>query len=145
MGASERARIATVVEILKIIDFLPRFFKTLSDGEKQLMMFARALIQSSKVIVLDETFSKLDLDKLILVGKILREYTKHGIVFLVASHDLNFLSEISDELLFLKNGKFLGKGTVEEMLVPAKLDELYPDISLQVVTSPETGKWKILY
>jgi iron complex transport system ATP-binding protein len=145
LSSRERGRIAEVVESLKLADFLPRFFRTLSDGEKQLVMFARGLVQYPKVLVLDETFSKLDLDKLILVGKTIRRHSQVGTTFIIASHDLNFLSEISDQMMFIKNGKKLGTGSVSEMLVPAILDELYPEISLQVVMSPETGKRKILY
>ena len=145
IGSKERRRMNEVVERLQIFPFLPRFFRTLSDGEKQLVMFARALIQSTRFLILDETFSKLDLDKLVLVSRVIREEARTGRGFLIASHDLNFLSEVSDDLLFIKQGAFLGKGPIQEMLTPAKLDELYPSLSLQVVTSPETGKWKILY
>lgn len=145
VGSSERHRIAEITERLKLSAFLSRFFRTLSDGEKQLVMFARALIQGTKLLILDESFSKLDLDKLILVAKTVREQAQSGMTFLIASHDLNFLTEVSDELLFLKQGAMLGKGAVSEMLIPARLDELYPDLSLQVVKSPETGKYKILY
>ncbi len=145
IGSKERKRISAVVERLDLFPFLTRFFRTLSDGEKQLVMFARSLIQSSRFVILDETFSKLDLDKLILVARVIREEARSGRGFIIASHDLNFLSEVSDEFLFLKQGAFLGKGSVQEMLTPAKLDELYPALALQVVISPETGKWKILY
>jgi iron complex transport system ATP-binding protein len=144
-GISSRSPMSEVVEVLGIVNFLSRDFRTLSDGEKQFMMFARALIQAPKVLILDETFSKLDLDRLIQVTRIIRKWKARGMSFLITSHDLNFLSEISDELMFLKSGKVLAHGPVNEMLTPARLKDLYPDVSLQVVTSPETGRWKILY
>ena len=144
-GSLSRNPMSEVVEVLGITHFLARDFRTLSDGEKQFMMFARALIQAPKVLILDETFSKLDLDRLIQVTRIIRKWKDLGMTFLITSHDLNFLSEVSDELMFLKAGKVLGLGPVNEMLTPARLTDLYPDVSLQVVTSPETGRWKILY
>ena len=149
MGAEVAGRthgeISEWVEAMNLISFLPRFFGTLSDGEKQWVMFARVLIQSPKVIVLDESFSKLDLDKLIGVAKFIRKKASTGTTFLIASHDLNFLSEASDELLFLKHGKRVGHGAVTEVLNSSHLEVLYPDVALQVVRSPETGRFKVLY
>ncbi len=133
------------VEAMNLTSFLPRLFRTLSDGEKQWIMFARVLIQSPEVIILDESFSKLDLDKLIFVSRLIRKKAATGTTFLIASHDLNFLSESADQLLFLKSGKMLGLGQVTDMLTNAFLERLYPEISLQVVRSPETGRFKVLY
>jgi len=145
LTSDQRTRIAEVIEELKLTEFLPRLLNTLSDGERQLVMFARGLIQNPKILVLDETFSKLDLDKLMLVGEVLKKWTSLGMTFLVASHDLNFLSEVSDLLMFLKQGQILGVAPVSEMLTPLMLGELYPDRPIQVVRSPESGKNKILY
>ena len=144
-GLQGHGRISEVVESCKLGLFLERQFRSLSDGEKQLAMFARVLIQRPLIAVLDESFSKLDLDKLILVTRMMRQATAQGMTFVIAAHDLNFLSEVSDELLFLKNGVSLGFGPVMSVLNSAMLESLYPDVALQVVRSPETGKFKVLY
>jgi iron complex transport system ATP-binding protein len=145
VSPSDRNRIANVVESLGILEFLPRSFQTLSDGEKQLMMFARALIQAPRVLVLDETFSKLDLDRLISVTKIIRAWTQCGMSFLIASHDLNFLSEISDQLLFLKKGKKVALGPVDSVIRPENLKALFDQAAPEVVFRPGSGKRKIVY
>jgi iron complex transport system ATP-binding protein len=124
LSAKERAQMGEVVESLGLIDFLPRIVSTLSDGEKQLVMFARCLIQAPKVLVLDESFSKLDLDKLLLLTRVIRRRAAQGQTFLIAAHDLNFLSEV---------------------LTTAMLESIYPDRAIHVVKSPETGRNKILY
>ena len=138
-------RIGNVVATLEISDFLGRTFPSLSDGEKQLMMFARALIQAPKVVILDETFSKLDLDRLIQVSKLMRAWVDCGMTFLVASHDLNFLTEISDQLLFVKSGRIVTQGSVDEVLSESRLRELFTRALPQVVKSPVSGRRKILY
>ena len=134
-----------VVERLGIGAFLDRDFRSLSDGEKQLMMFARMLIQRPEVLIFDESFSKLDLDKLILVAKAIRHEVANGLTVLIASHDLNFLTESADELLFLKSGKEVARGSVTEALTVGTLEVLYPELALHVVVSPETGRFKVLY
>jgi iron complex transport system ATP-binding protein len=134
-----------VIERLGISSFLSRDFRSLSDGEKQFMMFARMLIQRPEVLVFDESFSKLDLDKLVLVAKTIRAYAATGLTVFVASHDLNFLTESADELLFLKAGKKVAFGAVSETLNLQTLETLFPELALHVVVSPETGRYKILY
>jgi iron complex transport system ATP-binding protein len=145
INSSEIDRISNVVESLELLSFMPRTFQTLSDGEKQLVMFARALVQAPKVLILDETFSKLDLDRLISVTKIIRAWTACGMTFLISSHDLNFLSEISDQMVFLKKGRIIAGGPVDSVLNESNLRELFTRVAPHVVTSPETGKRKILY
>jgi iron complex transport system ATP-binding protein len=140
----EREKIAGVVEALQIHDFLGRSFQTLSDGEKQLMMFARGLMQAPKVLVLDETFSKLDLDRLMLVAGILRAWAMSGMAFVIASHDLNFLSEVSDQLLFLKKGRAVAQGPADQVLQDANLRVLFERAVPQVVVAG-SGKKKIVY
>jgi iron complex transport system ATP-binding protein len=145
LNPGERDRMAGVVERLQMVSLLPRVFQTLSDGEKQMVMFARALIQAPKVLVLDETFSKLDLDRLISVTRIIRDWINCGMTFLISSHDLNFLSEISDQLVFLKEGRIIAGGPVDSVLNESNLRELFTKVAPHVVTSPESGKRKILY
>lgn len=142
----EREHIARVVETLGIADFLARAYPTLSDGERQLMMFARGLIQNPRLLILDETFSKLDLDRLLMTTQVIRKWAEEErMTFLIASHDLNFLSEVSDRMVMLKQGRMLAEGGVEEVLTETNLKELFNRASPRVVASPESGKRKILY
>jgi iron complex transport system ATP-binding protein len=146
VGHREREQISRVVETLGITEFLARSYPTLSDGERQLMMFARGLIQNPRLLILDETFSKLDLDRLMMASKVIRQWSQEErMTFLIASHDLNFLSEVSDRLLMLKQGRVMAQGPVEEVLTESNLREIYQRISPHVVASPESGKRKILY
>jgi iron complex transport system ATP-binding protein len=140
-----RSEVSAVIEALSLLPFLNRSFRSLSDGEKQLMMFARVLIQRPDVIIFDESFSKLDIDKLVQIAKVLRTECARGLTVIIASHDLNFLTECADELFFLKNGKKIAAGIPAEALTGTTLETLYPDLALHVVISPETGRFKVLY
>jgi ABC-type cobalamin/Fe3+-siderophores transport system ATPase subunit len=82
---------------------------------------------------------------LISVTKIIRAWTACGMTFLISSHDLNFLSEISDQLVFLKKGRIIAGGPVDSVLNESNLRDLFTRVAPHVVTSPETGKRKILY
>jgi iron complex transport system ATP-binding protein len=107
------------------------------------MMFARGLIQAPRVLVLDETFSKLDLDRLIAVAGIIRGWIGCGMVFVIASHDLNFLSEVSDQLVLMKKGRRIARGTVDQVLTEENLQTLFERAHPRIVDG--IGPKKIVY
>ncbi len=137
--------IAEIIERFDISSLINRIFDEMSDGEKQRVMIARGVLQSPKWLILDETFSKIDLDHSFHLVSSLRESIKKGMGIIIASHDLNLLSELSDELWFIKDGKITTSGTVEQVLTSENLNELYPNRMVHVVRSPDNGKKKVIY
>ncbi len=133
-----------LVRELKLEPFLKRVVSTLSEGEKQWVMFARALIQNPHVLVLDESFSKLDLDRLLQAGMILKKQAQSGMTFVLSSHDLNFLSEVSDDLILMNRGAVVARGGVAEVLTLDALRGLYPDVNGEIVRSL-SGRVKLIY
>jgi iron complex transport system ATP-binding protein len=95
-------------------------------------MFGRALIQDPRVLVLDETFSKLDLDRLSAARGLIRQRVASGGVVVVASHDLNRLATWSDRLLFLASGHMIAEGPVEEVFNGENLKKMYPNSALEM-------------
>jgi iron complex transport system ATP-binding protein len=124
--------ISEVVDRLGLARVMRAEFGLLSDGEKQWAMFGRALVQDPGVLILDETFSKLDLDRLALAGKLIRQRVATGKVVLVTSHELNRLASWSDRLLFLDAGKLIAEGPVGEVFTTGNLRKMYPDSGLEV-------------
>ena len=121
-----------VSEELGLGDFWLRDFRTLSDGEKQWVMFGRALVQDPRVLILDETFSKLDLDRLALAGRLIRKRGESGRVVVVASHDLNWIAASSDRLLFLASGRVIADGSVSDVFTEGNLKKMYPSAGLRL-------------
>jgi iron complex transport system ATP-binding protein len=144
-GTRIHERMVAVAESLGVLDLLSRDFETLSDGQKQWVMFGRGLLQEPAVLLLDETFSKLDLDRLIRARDLIREQAGLGTTFVIVSHDLHFLTSASDELLLLRSGRILARGPARELLSTEVLGELYPGTSLRVLTDPLTGERRIVY
>lgn len=134
-----------IAERFSIRPLLSRSFNELSDGEKQRVMLARGVIQAPHWLVLDETFSKVDLDHSFHLTSELKEITKKGRGIILASHDLNLISEFVDELWLIKDGKIVASGPLEEILTTENLRLLYPNRLVQVVRSSDNGKKKVLY
>jgi iron complex transport system ATP-binding protein len=131
-GRSAHHRIAGVVSKLKLEPLLSRDFGTLSDGERQWVMLARGWIQAPRALLFDETFSKLDLDRLSRLAVLLPEMAREGIAVGVVSHDLNLIARLSDRVLLLKEGRMLALGSVDAALSEASLDTLYPGAGIRL-------------
>jgi iron complex transport system ATP-binding protein len=102
-----------------------RSVSTLSGGEAQKVVIARALAQEPKVLLLDEPTSSLDLrnqlDVMNLVAKVVRT---EGVSAVVAIHDLNLALRFADRFLILKDGAIHAMGP-KEALNPEVIEEVY--------------------
>ncbi len=95
----------------------------LSGGEYQLALIARALAQDSKVVLLDEPTSHLDINHTLRVMKLLREM-KNERVTVPVLHDLNLALTYADRLILLHQGRKKWEGNPKE-LEPSVLEEVY--------------------
>ena len=82
----------------------------LSGGEKQRVAIARALAMHPKILLLDEITSNLDPETILYVNNIIKKLANGGYTMLIASHDFQFVQEISDKVLFLDNGTIIEDG-----------------------------------
>lgn len=106
--------------------FKKRTATTLSGGEFQRVLLARAITQDTDIILLDEPTSALDLNHAIeLMEKVREIVKKEGKTAVAVLHDLNLASLFCDELIMLKNGKLFCKGTPKEVLTKENLKEVY--------------------
>lgn len=122
-----------------------RDLDTLSGGERQLIAFARALVQGAKILFLDEAMSRMDLDHQAAMGRMLKELAKQGFAVLLVSHDLNLASEWADSAIFLKAGKKISHGPIQKTFTQDKLQALYPNSNLIMGVNPITGAPKIFF
>lgn len=84
-------------------------FDELSEGQKQLVVFARALVQNSPVMLLDEPDSALDfVNRHHLLGRMAELVRNGGKAGLITLHDPNFAMAYCDRLLLLKEGRLVG-------------------------------------
>ena len=106
--------------------FKRRTATTLSGGEFQRVLLARAITQDTEIILLDEPTSALDLNHAIeLMEKVKEIVKKEGKTAVAVLHDLNLAALFCDELIMLKNGKLFCKGTPKEVLTKENLKEVY--------------------
>src|SRR5690606_6042660 len=137
--------ISEVMEETGCAEFARRPITELSSGERQRVHLARALLQGSKWICLDEALSRLDLHHQARIGGLLRKYLARGYSFVCVSHDLNFTTDWADRCLLLKEGKFVAEGVTKEIMTETNLRKLYPDAEIVLAPHPSTGAMKAYF
>jgi iron complex transport system ATP-binding protein len=97
----------------------------LSGGELQLVLIARALAQQSKILLLDEPTSHLDLSNRNVTLRIMNHLREKGCTVLFTTHDPEAASLVADNLVLMKNGQVLHTGSLDEAFTDEKLSETY--------------------
>ena len=101
-------------------------FNTLSDGQKQRILLARALCQQPEIIVLDEPTSFLDVHHKIKLLNILRKMAKEKNIAVVMSlHEIDLAPKISDMIMCIKGSGIKYYGRPEEVFKDEIIAELY--------------------
>ncbi|HEM6116055.1 amino acid ABC transporter ATP-binding protein [Streptococcus pluranimalium] len=88
----------------------------LSGGQKQRVALARALAMKPDVLLLDEPTSALDPELVGEVEKSIADAAKAGQTMVLVSHDMNFVAQVADKILFLEKGKILEQGTPDQII-----------------------------
>ena len=103
-------------EICRISDLMKRKTDQLSGGEKQRIALCMLLIKSPKMLIMDEPFSNLDPIHTDILKAVLEDITERlHITCLLTSHDPNDTLSWADEIIVMKEGKIIQKGTPEEI------------------------------
>jgi len=137
--------VRSVMEETGCADFRARPLRDLSSGERQRAHFARALVQGSRWICLDESFSRLDLHHQAQIGALLRTYVKRGFSFLFVSHDLNFTTDWADRCVLLREGRVVAEGPTSSVVNSANVRLLYPDADIVLTPHPVSGAMKVYF
>lgn len=99
-----------------------RSFNTLSGGEQQRVILARALAQQTECLVLDEPTNHLDINYQLQIMEIVRQT---GLTVIAAIHDLNIASMYCDYIYAVKDGEICGSGSPQKLLMPDFIYTLY--------------------
>ena len=132
-----------VDEALKTVQmetFADRTFSTLSGGEQQRVILARALAQQTPALILDEPTNHLDITHQIMLMELVK---KLNVTVISAIHDLNIAAAYCDKIYVLKDGVLESYGTPQEVLTPELIRRIYK-VEAEVVYD-SLGKMHILF
>jgi iron complex transport system ATP-binding protein len=109
-----------------LMDMADRSIQTLSGGERQMAVIARALTQQPKVLLLDEPTAYLDIRHQQNVYELLSKLNQERrITVIVVSHELNLASQYCQRLLMLYQGQVQADGSPREVLTKDRIESVY--------------------
>jgi iron complex transport system ATP-binding protein len=118
------------------LPFVERRVGELSGGEQQRVLLARALCQSTPILLLDEPTAHLDLQYQVNILELVSELAhKDNLAVLVALHDLNLAAHYADRIALMVAGNIKAMGKPKDVLQPDLIEEAYC-LPVQVVKHP---------
>lgn len=106
----------TIYEVCRVNHLLNRRTDQISGGEKQRIALARLLISSPKLLLLDEPFSNLDMGHKNMLKSVISDISERlKITSILISHDPLDILSWADEIIVIKNGKIIQKGSPEQI------------------------------
>lgn len=114
------------LEKVNALDIAAQEFLTLSDGQKQRIVLARAICQRPEIIILDEPTAFLDIWHKTELLDILRQMAyEQGITVIMSLHEIDLAAKVSDYLMCVKGDRIAAFGSPEEVLKTLPIEELY--------------------
>jgi iron complex transport system ATP-binding protein len=131
-GSADRRAAASALDRLELSPFAERALGSLSGGELQRVVLARALAQEAPILLLDEPTTALDLGRQQQALELIDSLRTDGLTVVSTMHDLTLAGQYAARLLLLDRGVVVAEGTPEEVLSVANLSAHY-DARVRVV------------
>ncbi|MBZ2199683.1 ABC transporter ATP-binding protein [Occultella gossypii] len=121
-----------------VADLAHRSVRTLSGGQRQLVLIAKQLAQAPGAYLLDEPVSALDVAYQLQVLNLLRDLAGDGSAVVAVLHDLNLAARCADTITMLHAGRVRASGSPAQVLTPDLMAEVY-GVRAVIDTDPATG------
>ena len=140
-NADDYRIVREALEKVNMGGFAQRSFSTLSGGEQQRVILARALAQQTQCLILDEPTNHLDIKYQLQLMDIVRSLR---LTVVSAIHDLNIAAMYCNKLFVLQNGRIIAFGPPKQVLTREFIRQVY-EVEAKLYTDPETGQMHIVY
>lgn len=129
------------IDKVNIRHLIDRSFNSLSGGEQQRVILARALAQSTKCLILDEPTNHLDIKYQLHLMEIVKSL---NIEVIAAIHDLNIAAMYCDKIYVLKDGNIIDYGKPKKVLTKKLIKDVY-DVDAKIIEDEEDDTINIIY
>ncbi|MBM4356603.1 MAG: ABC transporter ATP-binding protein [Deltaproteobacteria bacterium] len=133
----DRRVVAEALAACELEALAERPFEALSGGEQQRVQLARALAQTTPVLLLDEAAAHLDVRHAVALHRRVRDLVRErGLACLAAMHDLNAAARFGDRVLLLREGRVVALGTPDEVMTAELLERTF-GVAIEVGRRPD--------
>ena len=133
-------KVKELIEKMLLNDIADKKFGYLSDGEKQISIIARAIINNPKVLILDEPSVNIDLKSRIFLIKKIQDLSQLGISILCITHDISIITKDYNRVIFLKDREIIRDGKPSELMTNKNINQLF-DIDIKLIEN--SNSWDI--
>ncbi len=144
-SAEDERIVAEVMSETEIDAYAGRLVTELSGGEKQRVVFARALAQDTPLLLLDEATSSMDIHHSIqtlnLVSARVRSKNQTAVGVM---QDINLAGMYCEHLIFMKHGRIVSQGPTEQVLEPATIRRVF-EVETKVYDEPFSGSRQVVF
>ena len=133
-------KVKELIEKMLLNDIADKKFGYLSDGEKQISIIARAIINNPKVLILDEPSVNIDLKSRIFLIKKIQDLSQLGISILCITHDISLITKDYNRVIFLKDREIISDGKPSELMTNKNINQLF-DIDIKLIEN--SNSWDI--
>lgn len=122
----DRDTVQAALALCNIEELSERDFSTLSDGQRQRALIARAICQEPRVLIMDEPTSYLDISSQLEILQMLRELARARDICIIASlHELALAQKAADHVIAIARGRVAFQGSAREAFTQERIADLY--------------------
>ena len=136
----ELNKVKTLIDKMFLNDIADKEFGYLSDGERQISIIARAIINNPKVLILDEPSVNLDLKSRIFLIEKIKNLSQLGICILCITHDISIITKDYSRIIFLKDREIIRDGKPSELMNSKNINKLF-DIDIKLIEN--SNSWDV--
>lgn len=141
---ADKAMVEQCLDAVGMSDMADHKINELSGGQLQRVFLARTLAQDPQIILLDEPTNHLDVKQQVELIQHLKKWSKTGEHAVIGVfHDINLALQLSDKVLFMKEGNSCACGPIEEIITRALLKDVY-GMDIAAYLDEEYDSWKKL-
>jgi len=129
-----------LIDKMFLNDIADKEFGYLSDGERQISIIARAIINNPKVLILDEPSVNLDLKSRIFLIEKIKNLSQLGICILCITHDISIITKDYSRIIFLKDREIIRDGKPSELMNSKNINKLF-DINIKLIEN--SNSWDV--
>jgi iron complex transport system ATP-binding protein len=114
------------LEMTQLTPYLDSRVSEISGGEKQRLLLARALVQQTEILLLDEFTANLDINYQVELMRLIQRITRErNLATLVVSHEINLLGTFCDAVILMSQGTICYQGSIQEVLTQEHLKQIF--------------------
>ena len=127
-----KEKIAEVIELFHLDDFVDDLTERYSHGMRQRTVFAAALVHDPKLLIADEPTVGLDPKSIRELKVLLRQLAGNGMTVFLSTHTLDIAEELADRIGIVDHGRLIGCGTMADLRKQAAMDGSLEDLFLAI-------------